>query len=89
MSKRVKFFKETMEGVNNMCDAVKEYCEEREAIAEKKGIEKGISIGISKGREEGKAEGRAEGEYTAKRLLIEKWRKKGMSEEEIKTLLDE
>ncbi len=46
LSERVKFYKETQEGVSNMCEAVREYCDERAAIAKKEG------------RAEGKAEER-------------------------------
>lgn len=54
------------------------------ANAENKGIEKGISIGEAKGRAEGKAEGITIGEENAVNKMVEKMRKRGMSEEEIK-----
>ncbi len=50
------------------------------ANAENKGIEKGISIGEAKGR----AEGISIGEENAVNKMIEKMRKRGMSEDEIK-----
>ena len=53
----------------------------------------GRAEGIAEGRAEGIAEGRAEGiELGAKSYkdsLIEKWRKAGMTDEQIKELLDE
>lgn len=45
--------------------------------------------GLAEGVEKGRAEGRAEGEQSFKNSLIEKWRKAGMSEEQIKELLGE
>ena len=69
LSERVRFYKETQEGVNNMCEAVREYCDERAAIAKK--------------------EGRAEGKAEERNLLIEKMKKKVMSEEEIKAILED
>ena len=44
---------------------------------------------LATARNEGKAEGIEIGEENAKNKLIEKWRKKGMSEEEIAELLED
>ncbi|WP_298483059.1 hypothetical protein [uncultured Ruminococcus sp.] len=55
LSERVKYYKETEEGVSHMCEAVRNYGDERE------------KIGKAEGRAEGRAEGKAEAD--AKRLV--------------------
>lgn len=50
---------------------------------------KGIEQGRAEGRAEGEAKGRAEGEAKKEAELIEKLRKKGFTEEQIKELLSE
>ncbi|MBD5143978.1 MAG: Rpn family recombination-promoting nuclease/putative transposase [Ruminococcus sp.] len=46
--------------------------------------EKGLALGLAQGRTEGKAEGKAEKEFE----LIKKWKAKGMTDEQIKKLLN-
>jgi predicted transposase/invertase (TIGR01784 family) len=53
-----------------------------------KGIEKGIEQGIEKGIEQGIEEGRIAGEIAAKKQLIQKWIRKGMSQKAIADLLE-
>ena len=53
--------------------------------AEKKGMKKGMERGMEKGR----AEGIIEGETKAKKAIVEKLKQKGMSEEDIKALLED
>ena len=45
--------------------------------------------GIKEGVERGRAEGRAEGAQSLKESLIQKWRKSGMTDEQINDLLEE
>ena len=59
----------------------------REGMAE--GIPKGMAEGISIGEKKGRAEGRAEGAKSLRESLVRKWRQSGMTEEQIKALLEE
>ena len=49
----------------------------------------GLAEGEARGLVKGRAEGRAEGEARVKQTLIEKWRTRGMTDEEIRDLLGE
>lgn len=64
LAQRVKYLKEDYEGVNTMCEAVREFFKDElaagEALSRAKGREEGRAEGRAEGREEGKAEGRAE-----------------------------
>lgn len=64
LAQRVKYLKEDYEGVNTMCEAVREYFKDElaagEALSRAKGREEGRAEGRAEGREEGKAEGRTE-----------------------------
>lgn len=53
LAQRVKYLKEDYEGVNTMCEAVREYFKDELAAGE--------ALSRAKGREEGRAEGREEG----------------------------
>lgn len=59
--------------------------------AREEGREKGIAEGIAKGREEGRAEGReegiTEGINAGQQMIIERMRRAGMTEEQIKGVL--
>ena len=52
-----------------------------------KGREEGIAEGIAKGREEGREEGRTEGINAGQQMIIERMRRAGMTEEQIKGVL--
>ena len=52
LAQRVKYFKEDYEGVNTMCEAVREFFKDELAAGE--------ALSRAKGREEGREEGRAE-----------------------------
>lgn len=52
LAQRVKYLKEDYEGVNTMCEAVREYFKDELAAGE--------ALSRAKGREEGRAEGRTE-----------------------------
>lgn len=64
LAQRVKYLKEDYEGVNTMCEAVREFFKDElaagEALSRAKGRAEGREEGRAEGREEGKAEGRAE-----------------------------
>ena len=55
----------------------------------REGFQAGLAEGEARGLVKGRAEGRAEGEARVKQTLIEKWRAKGMTDEEIRDLLGE
>ena len=55
--------------------------------AREEGREKGIEEGIAKGRAEGRAEGRTEGINAGQQMIIERMRRAGMTEEQIKGVL--
>ena len=57
--------------------------------ARREGIKEGVELGRAEGRPEGRAEGRAEGAQSLKESLIQKWRKSGMTDEQIKALLED
>lgn len=61
LAQRVKYLKEDYEGVNTMCEAVREYFKDELAAGEALSRAKGRAEGRAEGREEGRAEGREEG----------------------------
>lgn len=60
LAQRVKYLKEDYEGVNTMCEAVREFFKDELAAGEALSRAKGRAEGRAEGREEGRAEGRAE-----------------------------
>lgn len=60
LAQRVKYLKEDYEGVNTMCEAVREFFKDELAAGEALSRAKGRAEGREEGREEGRAEGRAE-----------------------------
>ena len=98
LAQRVKYIKEDYEGVNTMCEAVREYFKDElaagEALSRAKGRAEGREEGRAEGREEGKAEGRAESLITN---VLNAYRKGwqivdiadflGISEEHVKEIL--
>lgn len=102
LAQRVKYLKEDYEGVNTMCEAVREYFKDELAAGEALSRAKGREEGRAEGREEGRAEGRAEGreEGRAESLInnvLNAYRKGwqivdiadflGISEEQVKEIL--
>ena len=60
LAQRVKYFKEDYEGVNTMCEAVREFFKDELAAGEALSWAKGREEGKEEGREAGREEGRAE-----------------------------